>query len=148
MDDHRVRDVTTFPLLTFQHYMRPSSNGAVLDCMDDVVWLQVFVDVQVVGIVDTSLDDGAHVDLDYSEADAFPIVDKLVAIDYAYSALVDQVAYSCFLEAYSYSVAAVDLDRRMACSVALEHCLVAVVAINRSNFSNYKKINVLKSIFS
>lgn len=132
MDDRRVRDVTMFPLPTFQHCMRPSSIATVLDCMDDVVLSQV-VDGLVVGIVDTSLDDGVHVDLDYLEVDAFPIVDRLVAIDDAYSALIDQVAYSCFLEAYSCSVATVDLDQRMiACSAALGHYSVVAVAINRN----------------
>lgn len=149
MDDHRVRDVTMFPLLTFQHCMQPSSIEAVSDCMDDVVLSQV-VGALVEGIADTSLDDGVHVDLDYLEADAFPIVGRLVAIDDAYSAFVDQVAYSCFLEAYSYSVAAVDLDRRMACLVALEHCSVAGVAKNRQKrkfLLYYKKNKVLELSF-
>lgn len=109
--------------------MRPLSIAAVLDCMDDVALLRV-VDVPGVYIADTSSDDGVHVDPDYLVADAFPIVGRAAVVDYAYSALVDQEACSCFLVAYSNFVAAVDLDQKMACSVALEHCSVAAVAKN------------------
>lgn len=121
--DHRVHDAIMFPLQAFQHCKRPSSNVVVLDYMDAVAVLQLMDAVLVEHIVDTSLDDVDHVDSVDFVVDACQIAVALVAVDFAYLAMVD-------LAAYSYFVVAVDLvaDQRTAYSVALERCSVAVLA--------------------